>query len=123
MSVIIPKSLFRGKVARRAFLAFLEQWIAAPQSGKWFNELNRTASPWWGLCKSWQCYRDNQPLEVHYATPYLLLDLFEANGLDRYYPFNGGRPYAYSCEKNRLRHPKRRAFVKACIAALREELA
>lgn len=123
MNVIVPKSLFRGKVARRAFLAFLEQWIAAPQSGKRFDPFNMTAYSGWGLCNSWQSYLNSQPPKVQDATTYLIYDLFEANGLDRLYPFNGGKSSGYSREKNTLRHPKRRAFVKACIAALREELA
>lgn len=106
---------------RPVLLAFLKDWDAWAKGAPWKRRQwdTRDSS---GLCLSWSLWAGLTWPDVGVWAQPSLYDLFEENGLDRYYPFNRDNK-AYAREVTPRKNKKRRQFVRDAIAALEEALA
>lgn len=101
---------------RLDLLAFLKDWDAWAK-GKPYKKRVWDLRDCGGLCLAWDMWP-----KLEAANWQLMPTLFRENGLDGYYPFNGGDMDWYNNEKNVRRNIRRRAFVRNAIAALEAAL-
>lgn len=102
--------------SRLDLLAFLKDWDAWAK-GKPYQKRVWDFRDCGGLCLAWDRWPKTEETSWRFMST-----LFRENGLDGFYPFNGGDRHWYRNEKNVRRNPRRRAFVRDAIAALEAAL-